>query len=212
MIHKHYSQTRLSPSQVAILDMMRPGTRVLEIGCARGYMSGVMRNAVGCEVTAVEIDREMAEEARAHTNRVIVGDITEPDIWLELGRDYDYVIYADVLEHLADPWKTLRRTHEVLGPEGCVIVSVPNVAQYRIRLKMLLGVFEYQRYGIMDDTHLRFFTAKSARELFSRTGYEIVDVRHVNYSLIERPMMYIAPRLFAVQFVIKARPAPGTHR
>ena len=212
MSPKQYSQTRLSPSQVAVLGLMRPGTKVLEMGCARGYMTGVLKNAAGCHVTAVEIDPQMADEARAHADRVIVGDISEPALWQELGSGYDYVVYADVLEHLADPWQALRRTHELLGTNGCVIASIPNIAQYRIRLKLLLGIFEYQPYGIMDDTHLRFFTEKTARELFTRTGYDVVDMRCVNYSLTERPLMRVAPGLFAVQFVIKARPAERIHR
>jgi len=212
MSPKEYDQEGLLPAQTAIICLVAPGARVLEIGCATGYMTRVLKNTKGCSVTAVEIDELMAEKARAYADRMIVGDIADPGTWEGLGGDYDYVLYADVLEHLADPWEALRRTHSVLSATGCVIASLPNIAQYRIRLKLLLGRFDYRPYGILDDTHLRFFTAKTARDLFAETGYDVLDMLPANWRALERLMVRFAPRVFAVQFVFRAKPSRPDQR
>lgn len=194
------------PAQAAVVGLVKPGSSVLEVGCATGYMTRVLSEDRGCRVTAIELSAEMAEEARPYAERIIVGDITDPSLWDRVGCGFDHVVFADVLEHLPAPWVVLRKTRDVLNPGGSVICSIPNIAHYRIRLKLLFGNFEYKRYGILDDTHLRFFTASSIRAMFRDTGYEVKSMRGMNWRPFESLMTRLFPNAFAVQFVVEAAP------
>jgi len=156
-----------------ILKRIRPGSRILEVGCAVGMLTQHLRDDLGCRVTAVEINPVQAEISKAYAEKMIVGDITSSMTWSEIADEYDHIIFADVLEHLAYPWETLCRCRGVLKSEGTLLASVPNVAHFSVRLGLLRGRFEYTESGILDSTHLRFFTAKTAVELFTRSGYHV---------------------------------------
>lgn len=203
---KTYDRTVLAISHWYILDWMKPDATVLEVGCATGFMTRVMTEEMGLKVTAIEIDPAQAEKARPFAQAMIVGDITAPGTWEQIQGRFDCVIFADVLEHLADPWAVLRRTKEVLEPGGNVFASIPNVAYYEIRRDLLRGRFEYARFGILDDTHLRFFTAKTARELFVNSGYDVEGFLPVFWSNKDSALGKVFPNVFARQFAIKAAP------
>jgi 2-polyprenyl-3-methyl-5-hydroxy-6-metoxy-1,4-benzoquinol methylase len=148
--------------------------RVLELGTATGYMSRVLKEQ-GCTVVGVEIDPDAAELARPFCERVIVGDLDLLDLDRELGDDrFDVVVAADVLEHTKDPARVLRlvKSHLRAGG-GYMAVSLPNVAHGSVRLALLTGVFPYGDWGLLDRTHLRFFTRHSIGELFASAGYDI---------------------------------------
>lgn len=147
--------------------------KVLEVGTATGYLSLEMTKA-DCSVTGIELDPEMAEIAREHCAEMIVGDIEVMDI-RELGC-YDAIICADVLEHLRNPGDVLKRLCELLNPGGKILISLPNIAHVWVRLGLLFGCFNYARSGILDETHLRFFTLRSSKKLITDSGLEIVDV------------------------------------
>ncbi|MHB9036652.1 MAG: class I SAM-dependent methyltransferase [Armatimonadota bacterium] len=208
MAVKTYEQNGLMPAQAAVAGLVKPGSRVLEVGCATGYMTRVLKEDRGCKVTVLEISEDMIERARPYAECAIVGDITNPGIWDDLQRPFDHIVFADVLEHLPDPWAVLRRARECLTPVGSVVCSVPNIAHYRIRLKLLFGHFDYRRYGILDDTHLRFFTAHSIRSTFVDTGYVIESMNGMNWRPFETQMLHLFPNAFAVQFVVEAVAAP----
>jgi 2-polyprenyl-3-methyl-5-hydroxy-6-metoxy-1,4-benzoquinol methylase len=149
------------------------GTRVLELGCATGYMSRVLGQR-GCSVVAVEIDAEAAVHAAEHCERVIVGDIEELDLARELGDDrFDVVVAADFLEHLKDPLATLVAVRAFLKASGQVVASIPNVAHASVRLALLTGRFCYTERGLLDRTHLRFFTRDSTEQLLVDAGFAI---------------------------------------
>ena len=93
------------------------------------------------------------------------------------GKLFDRVLLLDVLEHLRNPEQILRQSHEVLKPDGLLIVSLPNIANIHVRLMLLFGRFDYAERGIMDKTHLRFFTRKTARRMLESNGYSIVEER-----------------------------------
>jgi len=205
---KVYRQESLGPAQEAILSMIRPGARVLEIGCATGHMTRVLTEQLGCAVTAVEVDAKQARCAQPYAERMIVADIAKPETWSLLSGPYDCAVFADVLEHLADPSDALRRCKALLADDGCVLASIPNVAYYRIRLQLARGRFDYTDFGILDDAHLRFFTAKTARALFVDSGYTVTEFipiyRRRVPLLIDRALGFP----FAYQFVIRAVPNP----
>jgi 2-polyprenyl-3-methyl-5-hydroxy-6-metoxy-1,4-benzoquinol methylase len=157
-----------------IVSLVPPETRVLEFGCATGYMSEVLKNELGCTVIGVEISPEAAELAEQHTERVIVGDAEKIDYAAELaGEEFDVVLFADVLEHLKRPGDVLRRVRPFVAENGSVIASIPNVAHGSVRLALLGGEFRYRDWGLLDETHLRFFTRASIQDLFEETGYVV---------------------------------------
>lgn len=150
--------------------------RVLEIGCATGYMSEVLRTRLGCSVTGVEIAPEAAAIAADRCDHVIVGDAEQLDYDELLGDErFDAILFADVLEHLRDPSALLRRLRPFISDEGVVVASVPNVAHASVRLALLGGEFRYRDTGLLDATHVRFFTRDSIQDLFEESGYAITD-------------------------------------
>jgi 2-polyprenyl-3-methyl-5-hydroxy-6-metoxy-1,4-benzoquinol methylase len=171
-----YTEFQADPgsTHTKIVSLVPPATRVLEFGCATGYMSEVLKNELGCTVTGVEISPEAAELAEQHTERVIVGDAEKIDYAAELaGEEFDVVLFADVLEHLKRPGDVLRRVRPFVAENGVVIASIPNVAHGSVRLALLGGEFRYRDWGLLDDTHLRFFTRASIQDLFEETGYVV---------------------------------------
>ncbi len=148
-----------------VVKLVGPSRRVLELGPATGYMSRVLVER-DCTVVGIEFDPKMAERAAESCDRVIVGDLDSLDLADELGDDrFDVIVAADVLEHLKDPLGALRRLRAFLKPDGCFVISIPNVAHGSIRLALLLGQFEYQPRGLLDSTHLRFFTRETFEQL-----------------------------------------------
>ena len=157
-----------------IVSLVPPATRVLEFGCATGYMTEVLKNRLGCTVVGIEIDRDAAALAEQHAERVIVGDAETIDYATELaGEEFDVVMFADVLEHLKEPGDVLRRVRPFIAENGVVVASIPNIAHASVRLALLGGEFRYREWGLLDDTHLRFFTRASIQDLFEETGYVV---------------------------------------
>jgi len=158
-----------------LMRLIPPGSRVLELGCATGYLSGYMEQALGCRVTGLEYDPEAVEIARTRCTAAYQVDLDEPQALDPVRNDepYDVLLAAAVLEHLKYPERLLRALRPLLKPEACVIVSLPNVAHWGVRLQLLLGRFNYADYGIMDRTHLRFYTVRTGRALLEEQGYRV---------------------------------------
>lgn len=149
--------------------------RVLDIGCSSGYMAQILKESYGCQVVGIEGDSTAAVAARAFCEQVIVGDIEDAKVLAAATGKYDVIIMADILEHLKDPKQVLAKAREFLSPEGYILVSGPNIACWEIRKSLLLGRFRYEESGILDRTHLRFFTYDTWRELIVGSGYIIED-------------------------------------
>jgi 2-polyprenyl-3-methyl-5-hydroxy-6-metoxy-1,4-benzoquinol methylase len=168
-----------------MLGMIGSGKRVLEFGCASGYMSELLARA-DCRVTGIEIDPKAAAEARNFCDEVIVADLdARPLVDLLPATPFDVAVFGDVLEHLRDPWKMLDDTRAFLAPDGFAVLSVPNIAHGSVRLSLLRGNFDYTSEGLLDDTHLRFFTLKSLRELCLRAGYRIEAIERTKVPIFE---------------------------
>ena len=149
---------------------------VLEFGCSTGYVSKLMRDRA-CTVTGIEIDGDAAESARKFCERVIVGDIEELGIRKLFSEErFDVALFGDVLEHLKDPKAVLLVAKDLLKKGGFIVLSVPNIAHWSIKLNLLLGKFDYQDMGILDDTHLRFFTRSSITHLLESCGYIVFSI------------------------------------
>jgi 2-polyprenyl-3-methyl-5-hydroxy-6-metoxy-1,4-benzoquinol methylase len=163
-------------SHMLVVGLVPEGARVLEFGCATGYMSEVLKSRKGCKVTGVEISPEAAEVAREHCERVIVGDAEELDYGQLLGKQrFEAILFADVLEHLKRPSDVLERIRPFLSRRGKVIASIPNIAHGSVRLALLAGEFRYRELGLLDSTHLRFFTRAGIHDLFEGAGFVITN-------------------------------------
>jgi len=154
----------------------RPRT-VLDVGCGIGLNGAAVKRS-GARVTGLEIVPRSIERARQVLDEVIACDITsDASVRGALGdRRFDLILLADVLEHTAEPLTVLRRILPYLAEDGHVIVSLPNVAAWTVRLGLLAGNFEYEPSGILDDTHLRFFTRATAERLAEEAGLEVLRV------------------------------------
>jgi 2-polyprenyl-3-methyl-5-hydroxy-6-metoxy-1,4-benzoquinol methylase len=140
------------------------GKKVLDIGAGGGGMGRVLRELGAGEITAIEID-PVASAAIAP-----IYDAVYPDIQPIKGRTYDIILLLDVLEHMSDPFGFMVEVEKLLAPGGRAVISVPNVAHWSVRLGLLIGRFEYVSRGILDRTHLQFFTRRRFKELLSSVG------------------------------------------
>jgi 2-polyprenyl-3-methyl-5-hydroxy-6-metoxy-1,4-benzoquinol methylase len=169
-------------SNSLILRNVRPGSEVLETACAHGRMTRYLRETLNCRVTIVELDSEAGAAAApfAADARHVgpeKGDL-ERGPWHENlkreGRTFDYVVMADILEHLYDPRKVLRQAGELLKPGGSLWISVPNVTHNGVLIELLNGRFGYREIGLLDNTHIRFFSAGSLAEMVRAAGLRVV--------------------------------------
>lgn len=146
------------------------GRRLLDVGAADGSVAGRLSRQ-GFVVTCLERDPELAERARESCDRVVTCDLDQAIPPLE--NRYDVIVYADILEHLRDPRRVFEQLNRFLADDGIIIVSVPNVAHLAIRLMLLAGRFDYMDRGILDQTHLRFFTHRSLLKFFEETSVRV---------------------------------------
>jgi 2-polyprenyl-3-methyl-5-hydroxy-6-metoxy-1,4-benzoquinol methylase len=167
-----------STSHGLVAQLVGSQKRVLDVGCATGRLAEFLERQ-GNEVWGVELDPQLAELARSRLRTVLVGDVEEVDLVAEFGlASVDVVIFADVLEHLKDPVGALRQARELLAEGGYVVASIPNIAHGASRLALLQGRFDYREEGLLDDTHLRFFTRPTIDGLMRSAGFVITEWQH----------------------------------
>lgn len=160
-----------------IIRLVDVNMKVLELGCASGSMSRILRDR-GCKITGIEIDSEAAEKSSIFCEKVIVGNLDTIDLDAELGTDsFDVIVAADVLEHLRDPKDLLLRLKPFLSKNGRVIISLPNIGHLSVIASLITGRFDYSETGILDKTHLRFFTPATAAELLTESGFQILKTQ-----------------------------------
>jgi 2-polyprenyl-3-methyl-5-hydroxy-6-metoxy-1,4-benzoquinol methylase len=152
-----------------------PSAHILEIGCGDGATGSIALAAGKAgHYLGIELMPEIAENARGRLSEVITGDIEKLDLSQFHGK-FTALIMSEVIEHLVDPWDTLTRLLACVKPGGEIIASSPNVAHRKLIGDLIAGRFEYVDEGVMDRTHLRWFTPRSYRALFEGAG--CVDVR-----------------------------------
>ena len=195
-------------------------SRILDIGAADGYLGEILKRQ-GHFLVGLEGDSQLAARARSHYDTLHSADVESFDF--PYRSEFDYILLADVLEHLRDPGGLLRRIVPCLNGGGEIIISMPNVAHLFVRLSLLAGRFEYQDRGILDRTHLRFFTLASMRRLIDDASCRILELRPtaVPVQLVApwtdngwfaplHELHFLAVRLcktlFAYQFVVRVIP------
>ena len=195
-----------------IVETIRPGSRVLEIGCATGFMGEFLVAQRGCVVLGVEIEEESARLARSRGLNVVLGNIEDASVLAQVAGRYDYVLFGDVLEHLVHPARVLASMVPLLSEGGHVLASIPNVAHWSVRWRLLAGQFRYTRGGLLDENHLRFFERRTVRELFESGGLQVETLDFIYAFPLPLPLPHAArraivraiPGLFTWQFVVDA--------
>jgi 2-polyprenyl-3-methyl-5-hydroxy-6-metoxy-1,4-benzoquinol methylase len=198
------------------------GKKVLELGCATGYVSKILTQQFGCTVTGIELNSAAAFKARQRCESVICRDAEVLDYAKELADErFDVVLFADVLEHLKDPGTLLRKIWAFIKPDGYAVASIPNIGHAAVVLELMAGRFAYRPLGLFDNTHIRFFNRRSIYELFESTGYVIEELSRIaaelpamefqtDRSAFPRQIVEFAlgrEEATTYQFIIKARPA-----
>ena len=207
-------------SHVLQLELTGQNKIVLDVGCATGYLGEALVRR-GCRVVGVEADPAAAAAASRVYEAVFVADLDQVDLTATLaGARFDVVIFGDVLEHLKDPDRLLAQAQVLLAKDGYVVASIPNIAHASVSLALLRGEFRYQERGLLDSTHLRFFTLDSIRAMFERAGYTLTAVHRSErgpfdtevgikpgdfpQQVVDWALQHTEARTY--QFVVQARP------
>lgn len=166
-----------TPGNLKLLAMVGQDKTVLEVGCALGYQTRAMQELQGCRVTGVEIDPDAAGCAAPYCEKLVVGDIESLDLQDAFGdARFDVITFADVLEHLREPAAVLRRIRPLLKAGGYVVASIPHIAHSSVIYELARGRFNYQALGLLDNTHIRFFTRESIFRTFEEGGFNLLAV------------------------------------
>lgn len=173
---RYYAQAR--PEMIDFIPIS--SNKILDAGCGEGEFSRQLKDELNAEVWGAEIDPNAAALAKKKIDRVIVGDISQlinklPDAY------FDCIVFNDVLEHLVDPFRMLQEIKGKINTGGVIVCSIPNVRYFRTLKKLLVQKqWKYKNDGILDKTHLRFFTYRSIIDMFDSLGYEILKIEGVN--------------------------------
>lgn len=211
-------------SHTIITKLVGHNQRVLDVGCATGYLARALRDQ-GCSVSGLEYDAEAGEQARSLLDRLVIGDLNALALSDAFpGAVFDKIVFGDVLEHLLDPAAVLRSAMTLLAPGGAIVVSIPNVAHGSLRLALLQGAWEYRDTGLLDRTHIRFFTLDGLQELLTSVGLVATDLNavvldplavEVRVDQTRLPAGVVdwvrhQPEAFSYQYVLRAEPAAGS--
>lgn len=167
--------TDLSYEHRKVLEWVGKSKKVLEIACHTGYISKWLKREK-CVVHGIELYQPALEKASKYLDKAILGNIEDDTTWDEISAEkYDIVLLMHILEHLVAPNEILKRVQGVLKENSIVIVCLPNICNFFDRLKITFGEFEYTEVGVMDKTHLRFYSFHSAKEMLVNCGYSIQE-------------------------------------
>jgi 2-polyprenyl-3-methyl-5-hydroxy-6-metoxy-1,4-benzoquinol methylase len=161
----------LGASHLAVLGHVAPGSVVLDVGCAGGYLAEALIARGAAAVDGLELDEAASVAARSACRRVLVGSVEDTAVVESLAdATYDAIVLADVIEHLHHAEDVMTALVPKLTRKGRFVLSVPNIAHYSMRIGLLRGRFRYQDTGLLDRTHVRFFTRETLAELLASVG------------------------------------------
>lgn len=201
-----------SPRPEMLNYIPKAAKKVLDVGCANGMFACLVKQEFDATVWGIEINPDAAHIASKNLDRVIVKDIF--DAFSDLPEKYfDCVVFNDVLEHLVDPYSVLDKIKKFLSPEGVVVASIPNIRHAPVLFDLVVnGNWDYAEYGVLDKTHLRFFTKASIKKMFSNLGYDLIQMNGINRSesikgkIISKLLIGAISDMKYIQFACLARP------
>jgi 2-polyprenyl-3-methyl-5-hydroxy-6-metoxy-1,4-benzoquinol methylase len=203
-------------SHEKLLALVGRAGRVLDVGCSSGYLAERLQ-AGGNVVVGIDLDEHAVEHSRRFCEAVHAGDVETMDLPFEPA-SFDAVLCGDLIEHLRDPQRFLERVRPLMKPDGRLVLSTPNVANWAMRLSLLFGRFRYTERGILDRSHTHLFTRKTLLECLVAAGYRVtlldftVPVPGPSTPRVEALAHAVGrarPSLFAYQFVVEAVPVRG---
>ncbi|MGC8736069.1 MAG: glycosyltransferase [Dissulfurimicrobium sp.] len=174
-----------------IAKQVRHGAKVLELGVASGYFGRFLVEQLDCIVDGIEIDPLMAEIARRYYRKLIIGDLENISLSDQIDTDYNYIICADILEHLKEPSQVLENLKSFLKRDGEILISIPNIAYAGAVIAIISGDFPYRDEGLLDKSHLRFFTLKSFLRMLIELKYDVKRIEKVHLSFEESEFAYM---------------------
>jgi GT2 family glycosyltransferase len=172
-----------------ILDLIPTTAKsILDLGCGTGELGKALKKRQTCIVDGIELNKEAAHLAKTNLDTVHIDNLNRfcPCF---IKRKYDVLVFGDILEHLISPWEVVRKFTTLLNDDGIIIASIPNVAHPSVVSQLQRGLFRYAVAGILDITHLRFFTQTTIFQLFYRAGLKIVNIRP--YPAVTNPIQYL---------------------
>ena len=149
---------------------------VLDIGCGAGRLGEALKARQPAEVVGIELNEAAAAAGRQRLDEVLVGDVERLELDFPPG-SFDAIVCGDILEHLRDPDRLLRQARSWLAPDGRLVASIPNVRHHSVVRSLLEGNWTYESAGLLDRTHLRFFTRREIEKLFFRAGFAVEELR-----------------------------------
>lgn len=154
--------------------------RILEVGCGSGAFAQLLKQNRNVEMWGMDIHEDAVKDAYAIFDKVLINNIEKDAVDLPLNY-FDCILFNDVLEHLAYPWNVLSDIRKYISSSGYVVASIPNVRYYDNLKKLLINKdWQYETKGILDITHLRFFTEKSIVNMFEKSGYRVIQIKGIN--------------------------------
>jgi 2-polyprenyl-3-methyl-5-hydroxy-6-metoxy-1,4-benzoquinol methylase len=194
MPHRPYFEIA-NPEIPRILEGLPRGLRVLDVGCGSGVHGAELRRLHGHHVVGVDLSVGSIEKAKKRLAEAYVADVTQPEQYPFWGREtFDVIVFSDMLEHLTDPLSVLTRHCRLLAAGGRVLISLPNIAIWNVRVALLFGRFEYGDTGTLDRTHMRFFTHRSFHRFLKEAG--LIVNRDRTTPGILRPLVPLIKRIF----------------
>lgn len=188
-----FDLNKKNDSHIAIVNMIKKNSEVLDIGCATGLIGESLKKYKDCIVDGIEYEKEafeLAKSKKIYRNIYNISIVDNKDkILKKLNRKYDYIVLADVLEHLVEPWEALLNIYDLLKDDGKIILSVPNIANLDIIRALINDEFNYQYLGLLDTTHLRFFSKKSFVDMIKNIG----NTYHLYYDVELHDSMLFTP-------------------
>jgi 2-polyprenyl-3-methyl-5-hydroxy-6-metoxy-1,4-benzoquinol methylase len=163
-----------------IVTLVNPKTqKVLDVGCASGYLGSFLKKKYNCKVWGIEIDKNDFRKALKKLNKVLNVDIESNIDFKKINTKFDTIIFADILEHLKDPQVCLNKFLTKLTHQGEIIASIPNITNYNTKLMLFNGNWKYEDFGLMDKTHKTFFNYDNIINLFEKNGLYIEKIDYV---------------------------------
>lgn len=205
---KEYNLNKKLPkygSLASIIEEIKPGEKILDVGCSDGYLAKFLpkNNVYGVDYNPVAIER--AQQLCKVAKTADLNNISDNMVLL-FDEKFDVIIFADILEHLLFPEKALLYFKKMLKPNGRIIISLPNVALWRVRLQLLLGQFDYTDYGVLDNTHLHLYTFKSAKKMIELSNFKVIKI--YGAANILGPVIRLLPifkKILSINIIIIAR-------